>query len=146
MEIIDQTITQIVMQVLSPKVAILFQINQYIMGDIDPESQTWNNGWENFLKNFENVIVETIKQIKEIILQQLFAFLIEKLTPLLSLFVSKLLLETINDYVVLLKQLVNMCGLGWFTGSGNKNVLAIDNVNYADIVPTQVAPKNDDCG
>ena len=146
MEIIDQTITQIVMQVLSPKVAILFQINQYIMGDIDPESQTWNNGWENFLKNFENVIVETIKQIKEIILQQLFAFLIEKLTPLLSLFVSKLLLETINDYVVLLKQLVNMCGLGWFTGSGNKNELAIDNVNYADIVPTQVAPKNDDCG
>ena len=146
MEIIDQTITQIVMQVLSPKVAILFQINQYIMGDIDPESQTWNNGWENFLKNFENVIVETIKQIKEIILQQLFAFLIEKLTPLLSLFVSKLLLETINDYVVLLKQLVNMCGLGWFTGSGTKNVLAIDNVNYADIVPPQVAPKNDDCG
>ena len=46
------------------------------MGDIDTESQVWNSGWENFLKNFENVIVETIKQIKEIILQQLFAFLI----------------------------------------------------------------------
>lgn len=146
MEIIEQTITQIVMQVLSPKVAILFQINQYVMGDIDPESQVWNSGWENFLKNFENVIVETIKQIKEIILQQLLALVIEKLTPMLSLFVSKLLLETINDYVVLLKQLVNMCGLGWFSGSGTKNVLAIDNVNYADIVPTQVAPKNDDCG
>lgn len=146
MEIIEQTITQIVMQVLSPKVAILFQINQYVMGDIDPESQVWNSGWENFLKKFENVIVETIKQIKEIILQQLLALVLEKLTPLLSLFVSKLLLETINDYVVLLKQLVNMCGLGWLTGSGNKNVLAIDNVNYADIVPTQVAPKNDDCG
>lgn len=146
MEIIEQTITQIVMQVLSPKVAILFQINQYVMGDIDPESQVWNSGWENFLKNFENVIVETIKQIKEIILQQLLALVIEKLTPMLSLFVSKLLLETINDYVVLLKQLVNMCSLGWFSGSGTKNVLAIDNVNYADIVPTQVAPKNDDCG
>ena len=146
MEIIEQTITQIVMQVLSPKVAILFQINQYVMGDIDPENQVWNSGWENFLKKFENVIVETIKQIKEIILQQLLALVLEKLTPLLSLFVSKLLLETINDYVVLLKQLVNMCGLGWLSGSGNKNVLAIDNVNYADIVPTQVAPKNDDCG
>lgn len=146
MEIIEQTVTQIVMQVLSPKVAILFQINQYVMGDIDPESQVWNSGWENFLKNFENVIVETIKQIKEIILQQLLALVLEKLAPLLSLFVSKLLLETINDYVVLLKQLVNMCGLDLFSDSGSKNVLAIDNVNYADIVPTQVAPKNDDCG
>lgn len=146
MEIIEQTVTQIVMQILSPKVALLFQINQYIMGDIDPESDVWNCGWENFLKNFENVLVETIKQIKEIILQQLLAWVIEKLTPLLSLFVSKLLLETINDYVTLLRQLVNMCGLGWFSGSGSKNVLAIDNVNYADIVPTKIEPKNNDCG
>lgn len=145
-KLLEETVTQIVMQVLSPKVAILFQINQIIMGDIDPESDVWDCGWENFIKNFQNVIVQTIKEIKELILQQLLAWVLEQLKPLLELFISKLLLETINNYRILLKQLVNFCGLGWSSGGGNKSVIAIDNVNYADIVPSKTEPNNDKCG
>ena len=145
-EILEQTVTQIVMQVLSPKVAILFQVNQYIMGDIDPESDVWNCGWENFLKNFQNVIIQTIKQIKEIILQKLLAWVLEKIAPLLALFVSKLLLETINNYITLLKQLISLCGLAFGSGSRYAGGLYVNDVDYADIIPSQIAPNNGDCG
>ena len=144
-KILEETVTQIVMQILSPKVAILFQINQYIMGDIDPESAIWDTEWKKFLKNFKNVLIQTIKQVKEIILQQLLTWVMEKLTPLLAIFASKLLLETINDYIALLKNLTSLCGLRGGSGIGTNNITDIDNVNYADIVPTQIAPNNDKC-
>lgn len=144
-ELLEQTVTQIVMQILSPKVVMLFKINQIIMGDIDPQSDLWGKRWETFIKNFQNVIFQAIKEIKDIIVQQMYQWLIEQLTPLMELFVSKLLLETINDYRILLKQLINFCSMGFSLGTGTKADTYIDNANYADIVPTQVNPNKNNC-
>lgn len=147
--ILEETITQLVMQILSPKVVILYQINQAIMGDIDPQGEFWKDvakmDIESFLKSLKNVIIQAILEIESMILKQLLAWLLEKLKPLLALFVSKLLLETLNDYMTLLKQLISFCGMGWSSGVGNKSVIAIDNVDYADIVPSKLTPNNDEC-
>jgi hypothetical protein len=144
-KLLEETITQIVMQVLSPKVAILFKVNSIVMGDIDPQSETWKsdifNSWEAFIKNFQNLIVALVKELKDLILQQLYKWLMSQIQPLLQLFVSKILLETINDYRTLLKQLVSSCVLPILNGGSSADTY-IDNVNYADIVPTQTKPSS----
>lgn len=145
-KLLQETITQIVMQVLSPKVAILFKVNSEIMGNLDPEEPNWGkfDSWEAFLKNFRNLVTQLIKEIKEMIIKQLYKWLMEQIQPLLELFVSKIMLETIRYYRELIAQLIGACGFafgdGLGLGNGGNNEYAIDNVNYADIVPVQDNP------
>jgi len=76
-------------------------------------------------------------------LEQLQQFLFEKVKPLLILFTNELLLETVRDYKDLINSIMTRCVFdgGFAVGySGSQN-----DVNYADIVPTQTAPKNNDC-
>ena len=66
----------------------------------------------------------------------------DKLRPLLELFASRLLLETLRVYKDLLMQLLDACVFGW---KNNQLVSVIDNVNYADIIPTQTEPNQSIC-
>ena len=94
LDFIQQTVTQIVLQVLSPKVAILYKINGAIMG-----SNVDNlNSWEDFLRNFQNVLFNIIKQVKDIIVEELYKFVMAQLKPLLELMISKIALETVMYY------------------------------------------------
>jgi hypothetical protein len=141
-KLLTETVTQIVMQVLSPKVMVLYKINSKVMGDIDPESNTW----EYFMREMENLVVSLVKEISDMILQQLYSWLMAQLAPLLEIFTSRILLETIRYYRELIEQIMSACGsmsLSFFNGDTNLMEYAIDNVNYADIVPTQISPKKE---
>ena len=65
--------------------------------------------WENFIKNFQNVLVAIIKQVKDIMVEQLFNFVMEKLKPILEIFMSKLALEAIQYYKDLIEDLILNC-------------------------------------
>lgn len=128
MNFIKQTVVQIVLQVLSPKVGILFAINSQILGDVGELS-----GWENFMKNFDNLIRNIVDSVKDIIVKELYNFMMQQLKPLLELLINKLALETIKYYKELIMNLIINCIPYWSFGRNALNT-EIDNVNYADIV------------
>ena len=147
---LEQTVTEIVMQIMSPKITMLYAMNSAMMGDV-----TDINGWKNnftfrsideFFARMKNLILNIIRQCLDLIIKELFAFLMEKIGPLIKLFVLQLLLETIKDYRDLIRQLITTCGmLGINIATYADGTLNIDDVRYADIVPQQTAPGKNNC-
>ena len=138
-DFIMQTVTQIVLQVLSPKVAILYQINGAVMGTNVDNMKSW----ENFLKNFQNVLFNIIKQVKDIIVEELYKFVMAQLKPLLELMIAKIALETVMYYKELIEQLLLGCMPNLSLPNANGTNMVIDNVNYADIT-TEAEPTDYD--
>lgn len=138
-DFITQTVTQIVLQVLSPKVAILYYINGAIMGTNVDNMKSW----EDFMKNFQNVLFNIIKQVKDIIVEELFKFVMAQLKPLLELMIAKIALETVMYYKELIEQLLLDCIPTFSIPKINRSNMVIDNVNYADIT-TEAEPTDYD--
>ena len=134
-KLIKQTVTEIVMQVLSPKVMILYAINKSIMGDINYDKYK-ENYIDFILKNFKNVIVPIIKSVNNIIGELLVNLLKKKLMPLLTEFTKKIAIEQAVSYATLISNLVKTCGsaASVLLNGGGELSTAIDNVNYADII------------
>lgn len=131
---IEELSTQLVITLLSPKVVILYAVNAYIMkGNADDLKS-----WETFFGTFGNLIKSVAKKIKDIIIQELYAFAMDKLKPLLELYANKLLLETIRDYKDLLVNLKRLCLPSNSSNGGTTHL--IDKVDYADIIPSKNKP------
>lgn len=137
---IKEAMIQIAMQVLSPKVILLFEINARFLGD-NAEDITDSVHWEKFFKDFWNLLIPCIRKMSDLVMQALLDLVIGQLKPIISLIMRKLILETIYYYRILLEDLIANC-----TPRLNTSNMAIDNVNYADIIPVQTTPtkKNDD--
>lgn len=132
---IEEFTVQLAMSMLSPKVAILYAVNSYVLnGNADDLSS-----WEKFIETFGNLLKSIIKKIKDIIIQQLYVFVMDNLKPLLELYTNKLLLETIRDYKDLLTNLKRLC-LPSSNSNANGSTHLIDNVDYADIIPEKTKP------
>ena len=143
LEFIKETMVQIAMQVLSPKVMLLFAINSHFLNDTQ-ENVTSLVNWEDFFKRFWNVLRSCIRKISEIVMQELLDLVIGQLKPIISLIVKKLMLETIYYYKVLLEELILACTPSPdFSLFETKN-MEIANVNYADIIPVQTTPSTND--
>lgn len=154
-KLIKETVTQIVLQVLSPKIAILFKINSTIMGNTDPENNegTVLDAWNDFVENFENLLVDLVSEISGLILNWLLNYIMLEIRDIAQLFALQLLKEAINDYRELLKNIIKGCMasfgsslLGNLLGLKRKySNMQIDNVNYADIIPTALPKTKDSC-
>lgn len=136
-QMIQQIVSSIITTILSPKVMILLAINYHIMGKEFPKSI------DEVLEGFRNVIISIIKEIKNIILNELYIFLMDQLTPLIELYVSKLAQENIKFYKELLNNLIENCITNNSSDLSAQSI--IDNVNYADIVPEETIPNNNLC-
>ncbi len=143
-ELIKESVVQIVMQVLSPKVVMLFAINSYFMGDITDGDFSKIN-IQNFLKGLTNLIVSITKQVFDLLIKELIQFLMSEIRPLLILMAEKLLLERVRFYINLLKRLYALLMMFISVFKSNKPISIIDNVNYADIVPMQNEPPKNSC-
>jgi hypothetical protein len=144
---IQELMTELVLQILSPKVMFLYYINTYIMGSVT-NMEEWKkafsiNSLDEFFAKFSNLIISLCKQIIEILIKQLLNFLLEKISPMLKILTMELLLETIRDYKDLIIQLITACGIGIPFSLSNTENLVIDDVRYADIVPILEVPNND---
>ena len=143
-KLLKLTITEIVLQVLSPKVMVLYAINSYFMGD---SADTKGISIENFMKGFSNLLSKIVKQVFEIIMQELLKFLMEQIQELILLMVEKLILEKIRFFIELIKRLLALIAM-FGNMFSKKDSHLIDNVNYADIIVNeneQTKPKNDKC-
>jgi hypothetical protein len=148
--LIQELLTEIIIQIFSPKVMMLYYINTCVMNGAVDNFENWKNfgllfcDYRELLMKFANLISNMLRQIIDILLKQLMQFLIEKITPALKIFAMELLLETIRDYKDLITQIITTCGLSImsYTKVGSENLI-IDEVTYADIVPVLEVPNND---
>lgn len=124
----------IVRVIFSPKVMLMFQINAQVMGNTFPSLRDFIYGLFTILKNI-------IKQIKDLLLEEIYKWVIEKIKPLLQLFTTKVMLETLSEYRALLEIMLDC--IFWF--KRNPVLTAIDDVNYADIIPSKNSPDDNKC-
>lgn len=136
--LIKEIVVDLVMQVLTPKVIVLYAVNSYVMGG-DMEDVFKINDWDKLLDSWKNLIINMTCQIKDIIIKELYNWVVSKISPLIKLFVEKLTLEALNYYTDLITQLIENCTD--MASSFNSSNTVIDNVNYADIIPTQTQPE-----
>ena len=139
-DLIKESITQIVLQVLSPKVMMLYAVNSYFMGDAADGDFSKINVKE-LLKGLTNLIISIVKQVLEMLLKELLSYLLNELKELLNALLRKIILERIEYYLEILQGILNLIKMFYnaFT-KGKKADSVIDNVNYADIVPPENNP------
>lgn len=145
-KLLNETVTQIVLQVLSPKIMLLYKMNIMMMGDIDPETgfEKVHFDFKTIYKRLQNMITKMVADIAQIILQELYTYLIGELKGIFEAYNLAILKERIEDYKKLIQSLIENCSISWGTRKAS-SADAIDNVQVADIVPTQTSPKKDNC-
>lgn len=142
-ELMRMLVYPFVRPLFTPKVLFLLMVNKKIMGSLkDSRITNPDELLESLMGGLFNIIRDIILRLKDLIVQLLINFLMEKIRPLLELFAAKLLMETMKIYKDLLMQLMENCLIGW---KRNPLTSTIDDVNYADIIPTQIQPNQQNC-
>ena len=116
---------------LTPKLLMVFYVNQKIMG----ENNIKNWDLQYLLDAFIGIIQAIINELLEIIVQKLLQFVMEKLQELLAAAAKLLLLEQLEYYTRLMAQMIKACA---FRLPKNPNLAStLDYVDYADIDPNE---------
>lgn len=144
MKIIEESVVQIVMQMLSPKVMLLFALNSYFMGDVT-DNDFSKISVSTFIKGLSNLIVASTRQVFELLLKEFVQFLLDQIRPLIILMLEKLLRERLQFFIDLLKRLLALIQMFAGTMLVQRPTSIIDNVNYADIIPKQEKPSTSTC-
>lgn len=127
-ELIRMLAYPLIRPLFSPKVMTLIHINLAIMGKPFDKFNSFNN----VLPILTNIIKPIIIQIKDMIVEILYTFVIEKLIPLLTIYNLRILLEQLDMYRQLIEGMITACSFDF-----NKNKkYGIDNVDYVDIDPS----------
>lgn len=116
----------------SPKVMTLILINLEVMGNplkIGEKMLTFNDIKPYFMGIITNIIV----QIKDMINELLYTWVIEKLSPILTEFTLRLTMEQIEMYRNLINDLVNACLINIKFPKKKRKGEGIDEVDYVDI-------------
>ena len=137
---IKEVMVQIALQLLSPKLMLIFSINARFLGE-DVKQTTSAARWESFFKDFWNVFRSCIEKIVDLVLQELLDLIISQIRPIVDLILKKLLLETIIYYRMALELLLTNCVFPIFNFNNNRSNFVIDNVRGADIIPKQTSPE-----
>lgn len=141
-ELLRMLVYPFVRPLFTPKVIFLLLVNKKIMGSLeDVENIDLTKLVEDLLNSLFIIIKDIIIKLKDMLVDWFMGLIMDKLRPLLELFAARLLLETLRTYKDLLMQILDACAFGW----GNNLVGVIDNVNYADIIPTQTEPNQSIC-
>lgn len=137
--LIKETMVQIALQLLTPKLMLIFAINARFLGETTQDTTSLKR-WEAFFKDFWNVFNSCIKKIVQLFLQEILDLIISQIRPIVELILKKLLLETIVYYRMALELLLRNCVFPFHFNSNRSNFV-IDHVRGADIIPKQTTPE-----
>lgn len=137
LQAIEELTNVLVQSIISPKIYMLIEINNMMMGK---GGQTLS--LEEYLQAFLTFIIGIVKEIRDLVWQELLNFILDQLKPLAELLTNKLVMEQVKEYKELLTQLLKACALNW---KSNNLTSQIDNVNYADIIDVETSPKTSIC-
>lgn len=133
-----KTLTSILVEsLITPKVILLFEINRRMIGN---EGEIVDI--EDLLKSLNGLIVAIVKELRDLILQELINFVMKFLLELLSVIKDEIIKEQLEYYRKLMKLLWEACA---FKASHRKNLDSeLDHVDYADIDEIE-KPLEDNC-
>ena len=137
-ELIRMLAYPLIRPLFTPKVMTLLLINTEIMGNplklgeslVDVE-EIGRTKFEQMLKYLAPLIKNVVSQVKDILIEMLYNFVITKLTPILTVFSLKLMMEQLEYYRVLISDMINAC-----VGAANRNNVnsPFNQVDYVDII------------
>lgn len=138
--LIEELITILVECVLSPKVMMLMEVNETIMGGkwqkITPK---------DLIMAMRGIITSIAKEVRDLVLEELLKLTIEELSPIIATLHSAIVKERFDSYVDVLNDLLRNCPFLWFRiGGGQYSNTVLDVVDYADIEETK-EPKINNC-
>lgn len=127
-DVIEALVTAIVDSVLSPKVLLLLEVNQQLMGG------TWEAfSLKDLLMAMRDFIFDMVKELRDMILMELLKLLLKQLSPIVDLIKDILLREQLEIYASVIKNLLINCPSLF----GNRfDDTTLDTVDYADIDKT----------
>ena len=127
-DLIESLTTAIVNGILSPKVLMLLEVNQKIMGG------TWEKfTMKDLLEALRVIIIAIVKEIRDMIIQELLKLVLKSLEPIIQTLASILLREQLENYADAILEIVRNCPFIWFTFGNTNQDTKLDTVDYADI-------------
>lgn len=134
-----QMLTQVCVEaIMSPKLLLLFEVNRKMMGD----SNTMPS-FEDILKAFSKLITSIVKELRDMILQELLNWVLELLTDLLNKIKDLIIKEQLDYYMKVLRGILRVCSFKFGKRAALENKL--DEVNYADIDEIEEKPIEQTC-
>lgn len=132
-ELMRMLVYPFVRPLFTPKVIFLLMVNKKIMGSLDDaKTIDLNSIVEDLMNGLFVIIKDIILKLKDLLVDMFLSYVLKKLSPLLALFASRILLETLTMYKDLLSQIMDNCKITLWNPFGT-NSGTIDDVNYADI-------------
>lgn len=127
-DLIEALTTAIVNGILSPKVLMLLEVNQKIMGG------TWEKfTLEDLIRALRSIIIAIIKEIRDMVIQELLKLVLKSLEPIIQMLGSILLREQLENYSDAILEIVRNCPFIWFSFGNTYQDTKLDTVDYADI-------------
>ena len=127
-DLIENLIQAIVYSIMTPKVLMLLEVNQQIMGG------KWVKfTFKDLLDSMRVIIIGIINEVRDLVLQELLKLLFSKLQPLIELLHSLIAREQIEDYIDAINEIIRNCPTIWFKFGNQYLDTSIANVDYADI-------------
>jgi hypothetical protein len=170
-DILQQLVAAIVDAVLSPKVLMLLMVNNALI-ESQPE-EPFNT--EALMRILKNVIKSLVREVRDLIMKKLLDYIIEYLTPLALQIQARVFSEQFAAYMAIIKLLLGWFNKGLETVGRLSSILSsmvsklknrygsnadygditeidlpsiLDEVNYADIYPSDIKdkePVNNNC-
>ena len=127
-DLIQNLIMAIMNAVLTPKILMLLEVNQRLMGG------TWEKFTvEDLIKAMRGVINAMVKELRDLLIQELLKLLMKQLQPIIELLGSVLIRERLEDYAEVLENIIKNCPVIWFRLGNQNQETMLDTVDYADI-------------
>lgn len=127
-DLIEALTTAIVNGILSPKVLMLLEVNQKIMGG------TWEKfTLKDLIQALRAIIVAIVKEIRDMVIQELLKLVLKALEPIIQMLASILLREQLENYADAILEIIRNCPFIWFRFSNKYEDTKLDTVDYADI-------------
>ena len=133
--LVENLIQSIIYSLFSPKVLMLLEVNETLMG----------GKWKKFsikdvISAMRSIITAIIREITDLILQELLKLLMTLLQPIIETLTSVIAREQIENYVEAINELIENCPLLWFKFGTELLDTKLDTVDYADIDVSHTKP------
>lgn len=127
-DLVEALTTAIVNGILSPKVLMLLEVNQKIMGG------TWEKfTLKDLLQALQSIIIAIVKEIRDMVVQELLKLVLKALEPIIQTLGSILLREQLENYSEAILEIIRNCPSIWFKFGNQYEDTKLDTVDYADI-------------
>lgn len=127
-DLIENLVLAIMNAILSPKVMMLLEVNRQIMGG------SWKAFTaEDLMKSMQSIIISIVKEVRDLVIQELLKLVLKFLEPLKEMMESILLREQIENYTAAINDIIRNCPSIWFSFGNQDLETKLDTVDYADI-------------